>query len=170
MAYSTEADLLIGDQTTIAPAVKTQFVLAATDEIDTYVGQVYETPIDIVDPGSVDRSAALLIKKLAQHISTGRLLMSIDQAGEDNKPNAYAQYLLDDALATLRAIVDGDIVLPGAVPLQGPTDTSIRTNGALVGVLDPYSQVESFYGWAARRSTLVEPGSLWGTGGGSWPG
>lgn len=141
--YSTADELLIGDLT-VSPAVKQKHVDAATREVDERLGFNYQTPFT---QSSVSRPAWFLIKRIANYIASGRLLLETDQSGEDNGVHAYGLYLLQEVDTILEPILNGEINLsPPSDDLPDPT----TPHGARVSNVDPYSQVEAFYGWAAR--------------------
>lgn len=140
--YSTISDLFVGD-ITIDTATKQQHVDRAADEVDSRLGFMYVTPFT---QGALSRPGWLFIQRLANFIASGRLLLEIDQAGEGMMIHAYGKRLLDDAEECISYVLDGKIDL---LPTD-PSDPDIQAvHGATVRNLDPYSQVEAFYGWAS---------------------
>lgn len=153
--YSNVTDLFVGD-ITVDDTIKQNHVDRAADEVDSRLGFLYVTPFV---EGDISRPGWLLIQRLANFIASGRLLLEIDQAGEQQMIHAYGKRLLDDAEATIQLILSGQIDLRP----QDPTEIEVPAiNGAKVVNLDPYSQVEAFYGWAAI------PGYNY-SGFGGWP-
>ena len=151
--YSATTDLLVGDIPLPTYISTAKFVTDAADEIDSHIGFVYKTPISVVDvpENPVSRPARLLLKRISTHLSSGRILMSVAAAGEDNALHAYGYNLVKEALAALAAIVKGEILLDGAEPVDG-VDTGVPT-GPMISNLDEVSLVEQFYDRARNPST-----------------
>ncbi len=153
--YCAETDLIIGDVTlTDSDLLVRKHIDGAADDIDAMLGSVYVTPIE---QGVVSRSGWLLLKRIAYHIASGKLLMEIDQAGEGTKVHDYALYLLQQANQALDSIVKGDVNLRPTVENANPNSARGKT---LVNNLDGYSQVESFYGWAAAPPPWYSRGGV----------
>lgn len=139
---------------------------SASNEIDSIIGFVYVTPIfNIALPESaqtVDRVVRLLLQKLASFIGAGRILMSMNQQGEDTSPNAYGLYLLQQAEDTLCMIKDGRLLLTGVPSVNPQLENGSRV---VVSNIDPYSQVESFYNAMSRPTYAGRLGRFGGFGG-----
>lgn len=146
MAYSEVEDLLTGNIPLPSQYDPQKFVNDAADEIDSHIGFLYATPVNVSEGGPVVRPARLLLKRLNNFLATGRLLMAADAAGENKQLHAYALKLVEDATAALMQIADGSVVLDGALPAPGlgvPTETSHR--GPLIYNKDLESAVDAFY-------------------------
>lgn len=142
--YSTVDDLLLGDMTIPGYVSKQAYVDNAADEIDSRLGYVYATPFDVSDTSTMIRPARLMIKRIAAHLSSGRLVLAIAIASEDRQVHAYGKSLIDEALATLDKIAEGQIPLVGAEPLD-PDASSAPPSGPAILNIDQFSQVEAFY-------------------------
>lgn len=142
--YSTVGDLLLGDLPVPTYMDQQKYVNDAANEIDSVIGFLYVTPVDMTDPGPVSRPARLLMTRLNTHLSSGRLLMAIATASEDTQLNAYGRYLVDMVGTTLQEIVDGKIQLPGAAQNDNGDDTP-NFSGPVIANIDQVSIVESFY-------------------------
>lgn len=144
-AYCATADLLTGNIPTPAALSPDKYVQDAADEIDSKIGFVYETPVNIADDPAnpVVRPVRLLLKRINVMLASGRLLMAAAASGEDKTLHAYAKSLVDNAELALEAIFDGTILLEGAVELNPPTDASHR--GPLIASKDTSSAVDDFY-------------------------
>jgi hypothetical protein len=142
--YSTVGDLLVGDMPFPAYIDKQAYVDKAADEIDARLGYVYATPFDVSDASPMIRPARLNIKRIAAHLSTGRLILAAAIAGEDRQLHAYGKSLIDEALKALEKIANGEIPLIGAAPLD-PADVSAPPSGPSVLNIDQFSMVEQFY-------------------------
>jgi hypothetical protein len=144
--YSATTDLLIGNIPLPATLTPQKYVDDAADEIDSIIGFKYQTPIDMSDLGAVAKPARLLMKRLSNWLATGRIILAVDAAGEDNNLHAYGLKLVSDASAVLQAIADGSVVLEGATTLSDPDDASagLRRAPAIANV-DSESIVEAFY-------------------------
>jgi hypothetical protein len=141
--YSTAADLLTGNIPIPGYLSADKFVADAADEIDSKIGFVYDTPIDVADNSGVVRPAKLLLKRINNFLATGRLLMAAASAGEDTNLHAYALKMVNDATAALEAIVSGDVLLEGATELNPSTDATPK--GPRWYNPDTESAVDSFY-------------------------
>lgn len=144
MAYCSINDVSIGNIPLPSYIDKQKFVDDAADEIDSKIGFLYTTPIDVTDSPTnpVVRPARLLLKRLAISLATGRLVLALDAAGEDDKLHAYGWSMVREATAALNKISDGEIVLEGAV-LVNPDASATKT--VLLYNEDPESSVEAFY-------------------------
>lgn len=143
-AYCEVDDLLTGDIPTPAYLDVPGMVQDAADEIDSKIGHLYDTPIDVTDSGAAARWVKLLLKRLNVFLATGRLLMAAAAGGEDDRVHAYGSYLIREATAALNKIVSGEITLEG---VTGPANEAVVSDASIILLnLDPESHVEAFYG------------------------
>lgn len=144
MAYSTTNDLLTGEVPLPAYLDPQKFVDDAADEIDSMIGFVYETPVDITeDPGNpVARPVRLLLKRISNFLASGRLLMAVETGSEVERIHQYGLYLVTQATAALVEIKEGKVVLEG-VPAD--TDESDAITAPLQYNKDTESNVDAFY-------------------------
>ena len=141
MAYSATTDLLTGDLPLPSYVSPQKFVDDAADEIDSKIGFLYATPVDINAPEIVDPVKKLL-KRLNNFLASGRLIMMLTQSEEDTRLHAYGYSLVVDAQAALDQIASGELVV-GLPPADGaPTDVA---TAPLIYNQDSESQVEAFY-------------------------
>lgn len=161
MPYADVTDLLTGNIPTPAYLDPSKFVSDAADEIDSQIGFIYETPIDTSDQSPVVRPAKLLLKRINVFLATGRLLMAAASSGEDKNLHAYAAKMVNDATAAIKAIVDGDVLLEGAIELQPSTD--LEPKGPRWSNPDTESAVDAFYDGLvpANASGSRVNGALW---------
>jgi hypothetical protein len=153
--YSTVDDLLIGDMP-IPPYINKQgYVDNAADEIDSRLGYVYATPFDVSDLSTMIRPARLTIKRIAAHLSSGRIILAMAVASEDRQVHAYGKSLIDEALAVLEKIANGEIPLVGAEPLD-PDAISAPTSGPMIANIDQFSSVEAFYQQFSQPPTVSD--------------
>lgn len=147
--YSVIADLLIGD-VTVDDTVKQRHVNQAADEVDSILGFLYPTPFT---EGAVSRPGWLLIKRLANFIASGRLLLEIDQAGEEQMVHAYGKSLLQQATDAMEMVLNGAVnLLPG----DDGSDTDAKpVNAMLIANVDNFSVVEAFYGYMAKPPLIT---------------
>jgi hypothetical protein len=141
--YSEVGDLLNGNIPLPDYVDKQKFVQDAADEIDSKIGFIYVTPIDISDSSDVPRPARLLLKRINNFLATGRLLMAVDAGGEDDRLHAYGWSLVQEATVALSQIASGEIYLKGADPVNVGEDAIITS--IIVNNLDVESNVEAFY-------------------------
>lgn len=156
--YCAVGDLLTGNIPLATYTDPTKYVQDAADEIDSKIGFVYETPIDIVDPTPVPRPARLLLKRLNTFLATGRLLMAADAGGENDRLHAYGYSLVQEATVALDQIASGQIIIEGAVPINTGDDTQVTT--IIVNNLDSESNVEAFYNRVANPAYLYGYGTF----------
>jgi hypothetical protein len=146
VAYCQASDLLTYSGSIPAPSYLSpqKFVDDAADEIDSKIGFVYATPIDISDVAGnpVVRPARLLLKRLNVNLATGRMLLAADANGEDTQIHAYGWSLIREVVAALNNIADGDITLEGATLV---TPNALNNNIPLIYNKDAESNVEAFY-------------------------
>ena len=92
MAYSEVGDLLIGDMPVGVLTSKQKFVDDATNEIDSYIGVRYVTPLSLADtdpstgwPNAIPRHVRLHISRINNHLASGRLILAVAAGGEDQR-------------------------------------------------------------------------------------
>lgn len=150
MTYSEVSDMLTGN-IPVGGTMPQKYVNDAADEIDSVIGSIYTTPVNM-DPtpeetlpgtGTVKRSSRLLLKRISNFLASGRYMLATSAGGEDDQLHAYAKYLVDTALATLMRLATGEIVLDGAVKVDPEGDEGLP--GPLISNVDPESNVEAFY-------------------------
>lgn len=142
MAYCTEADLVLGDIPTPSYLNVTKVIDDAADEIDSKIGYIYTTPVNVSSPGPLERPARLLLKRINAALATGRLILAVASPEEKSSLHAYGYNLVREANGAIRAIVDGEIVLEGAT-LENPPPADLGT--VMITNVDSESQVEAFY-------------------------
>lgn len=148
--YSAVGDLLTGDMPFSSSLDPAKFVQDATDEVDSYIGMRYATPLDLADtvgsdPNPIARPARLLIKRIANFLASGRLILAQSMGGEDKQVQAYGQSLIVEALAALKQIVTGAVPITGAEP---PPGGSTDVNEIAIINADSASAVDVFYKYA----------------------
>lgn len=144
MAYCQTTDLLTGDVPTPAYLSPQKYVDDAANEIDSKIGFVYETPVDITDDpdNPVVRPVRLLLTRLNVFIATGRLLMAVAASGEDERLHAYGWSLVQEATLTLEAIASGKLPLEGVDKLPA---AQAQITAPLSYNEDSESNVSAFY-------------------------
>lgn len=93
---------------------KQKFVDDAADEIDSKLGFLYATVPLIVDPalpGALPRHERLLLKNINNRLASGRLILTLDIAGEDTTLHAYGWSLVRDSLRELMLVANGEVLL-----------------------------------------------------------
>jgi hypothetical protein len=149
--YSQVGDLLIGEFKTHRAISAQQYVNDAADEIDSHLGSRYATPIDMSDVGPVSRPSRLIIKRIAAHLSSGRLLLAASLTSDDSSLKAYASKMVCDALEALNELKSGNPPLEGALPGPGVSEDS---TGVFITNVDPVSRVEFMYDFMAGKPLL----------------
>jgi hypothetical protein len=155
-AYSTVGDLLTGNVPTPVALDPQKFVNDATDEIDSKIGFLYVTPLDIVAPTSIPRPACLLIKRINNFLASGRLLLAAAAGQEDSQIHAYGWSLIKEATTALDQIATGQIPIEGAV--KQDTGDEAAVTAIILNNLDEESAVEAFYSRIANPDyTFLQP-------------
>lgn len=141
--YSTEEDFLTG-KIPIPQYIDQDKILADTaDEMDSHIGFIYKTPVDMTEtPGTTSRPARLLLKRISAHLSSGRLIMAADSSGQNQELQSYGIYLVREAMSALAEIKNGNIILDGAEKVPAAQDVA---TGPLIANVDAESNVEAFY-------------------------
>ena len=142
MTYSEVADLLTGQVPLPGSIDASKFVNDASNEVDSYIGFLYETPIDVSDTSPVLRPVRLLLKRLANQLATGRLILAAAAPSEQNRMHSYGRGLVTEALKILKDIADGEIILIGAPPAVGVEPAS---TAPMIANEDAESNVSAFY-------------------------
>lgn len=156
--YSEVTDLLTGNIPFSGPVDPVKFVADAADEIDSRIGHIYQTPIDISDvpENPVARPARLLLKRVSNFLASGRLIMAAAAGSQKLEVNAYAERLVTEALDALNGIASGDIPLAGAPRIED-VPGEVTTTGPQIHNLDAESNVEAFYNRIANPGYTFFP-------------
>ena len=136
--YSKVGDLLTGDVTIGGSFDRDRYVQDATDEINSRIGFTYQLPLSPVPAEHI----ALTLKRCANLIATGRLVMAVAMGSEDASVHAYGASLLSEGQQLLTAIDCGHIDLGCAklaVQSEGNAPTIVQA--------DSSSAVDAFYGY-----------------------
>lgn len=139
--YSTISELLLGDIQVSTSTPRQKFVDDAANEIDSILGRRYDTPLDVSDTSVMPRYARLFVKRAANNLATGRLILALASAGEDVTIHAYGLSLVNNALMALESIACGEYDLPGVQE----TTPSTRVRGPKIINVDPFSGVSAYY-------------------------
>lgn len=163
--YSEVGDLLLGDIPNPRDAEK--WVQDASDEIDSKLGTRYVTPIVVDESIAANRVTPLLLKRIANHFASGRLVCAKAASASQQEVHQYGMSLIRAANDALNQLVAGEMTLPGA----GFLDTAdVGQSGPIISNLDAASNVESFYGMVTAPRTY--PGQpypvLYPAGSGFW--
>lgn len=142
VAYSSTNDLLTGNVPTPVSLDPQKFVDDAANEIDSKIGFIYETPVDMSLTSPVSRPAMLLIQRISNFLASGRLLLAASAGQEDSQVHAYGWQLVKDATASLDAIAKGEIPLDGAPKLPVADQ---KVTAPLISNKDAESNVDAFY-------------------------
>lgn len=145
-AYSAVSDLLLGDTVLGSTVDPEKYVQDAADEIDSKVGFMYVTPLNLQ---TAPRPVQLLLKRINNFLATGRLIMAVASPSEEGGLNAYGRNLVEAASESLDAIAAGKINLEGVQTIAD--GTALRT-APMVSNIDSESSVEAFYDRIANPS------------------
>jgi hypothetical protein len=154
---------------------KQTFVDTAAEEIDAKLGFVYDLPLRLladppVDPVTEDSWKDLpayqvkLLKGINNRLASGRLILAIDIAGEQNTMHAYGWQLVKEATAELLMIANGDVdldaarrTIEGTEPDRTPSIYNYDEESLLLGFEDnimrrhgPWTRTYSQPGAAAK--------------------
>lgn len=138
-AYCTSADLLLGNVPT--PSNSQKYIDAAAEEIDSIIGFKYQTPV-VVGNSPEQRPVELLLKRLNAWLASGRIILALDGAGEDDQLHTYGAYLVTQVEETLAKIMDGSITLPGVPPASPESSTQtgpMMANGEETSYVDAHA-------------------------------
>lgn len=156
MAYSTKADLRIGDIRLPARfGDGSAFVEEAADEIDAQLGHIYVTPFVIDAAVAKNRPAILLLKKINNLIASGRLVLDMAASSEDQTLHAYGASMLKEGLKLLAMIQSREILLTGAELIPNSEGKNDPT-GPMIYNEDAESLVQGFYA-PSGLTLLAEP-------------
>lgn len=165
MAYCQVEDLLLGDVTVGGSINRQLYVDQAAEEMDSKLGWIYKTPIDLdgatANPPTIPetipplpRHEALLLKTINAKIATARLIMAVSINEEGNAVHAYALRLLKEGNDELIMLANGTILLSAPRSESTPDEIS-RVPGVVnedvESLLDPfYNTVNRSRPWYAE--------------------
>lgn len=146
MAYAQVGDLRLGNIPLPADPKPQRAVDQAAEEIDAAIGFKYVTPIVIPDGTPTKAAVESLLKEINVFLASGRLVMELTAGTENASLNAYAKYLIDQAVEVLKQIKSGEIILDGAPPVNagdviqsGPVHINQDTDSSVDGFYDKLS-------------------------------
>lgn len=142
MAYSGTDDLLLGNIPLPATDKAKRAVDRAADEIDSFLGVKYKVPITPTGPHQ--RQVRSLLLTINNWLASGRLIEELTASSQTVEIHAYAQNLINQALSALRAIVAGEIMLPGCELISPETGLPVGT-GPLISNADASSPTQYHY-------------------------
>lgn len=145
MPYCEVEDLLVGATALPKGMDPQKYVDDAANEIDSTIGFIYVTPVDVSETSSVKRPVRLLLKRLNVHLATGRLITAMSSNNQRTDLHPYGASLIKEVVAVLQQIATGDITLAGAALVTPDGSTVPAASGPLIANLDAESNVESFY-------------------------
>lgn len=130
MLYSKVEDLLLGDLIIPRTVSKDKFIEDASDEMDAKLGWMYATPLAPCEVPAdateteptfehLPRHERLLLKSICNRLASGRLILTLDAAGEQTTLHAYGYRLVQDALGELNMLANGEVELSACPPLAG---------------------------------------------------
>lgn len=146
--FSTVDDLILGDLTVGTNVNLTKFVEDATNEIFSKIGHVYVLPLEPAEELGFDlvpEYTEALLKKLNNHLASGRLILALNATSGDDALNRYGEMLVRDALTELEQIRNGVVDLVGAARLPAANPGGDAFNGAAIINADSESAVDVFY-------------------------
>lgn len=146
-AYCAIEDLRTGDIRLPGYIDPEQRVKGGAEEIDIAVGHIYKTPISFgPEPVALEsRPSVLYLKKINWLIASGRIILDMAAAGENDNQHAYGMGMLKEGLKMLADLASGEVKLVGAIKLDVPEGQATPWTGPAVFQQDPASLVESFY-------------------------
>lgn len=159
--YSDPTDLLLGNIPLPAYIDTAKLVQDVADEIDSHIGYVYSTPLDVTDTSSIARPARLLIKRISRNLASGRLILQVASPEENARLNAYGWSLVKESLDALNMIASGDITLEGATPAPGASTPAVTA--PQISNLDAESNVEAFYNRIGNPNYTYMPADYYTT-------
>jgi len=136
--------MLIGNMPLPTYIDRDKILTAARDEIDTAIGFLYVTPVNIEDSpdNPLVRPARLLLKQISIYLSSGRTIMAAATGSGDSRTHAYGRYLVNQGLELLKQIASGAIILEGAPKIEAENP---EPTGPMIANVDDTSLVEQFY-------------------------
>lgn len=119
--YSAVDDLILADLQVADSVDKEKFVLSAQEEIDSKIGFLYALPLPFEGMPYHER---ILLKQINNKLASGRLILTLDIAGEETALHAYGLRLITEAMNELMCIANGDVDLtaPQTNPDQATAD------------------------------------------------
>lgn len=180
MAYSEVSDLLLGPVLVSQSVDKQKFINQAAEDMDAKLGWIYDLPLSpqraegapYTDPQpdadpendwkALPLHERLLLKGINNKLASGRLLLTLDIAGEGTTLHAYGWQLVREANAELLIISNGEVFLH-AQGTEGSADQVDESRTPSVQNHDEESLMLGFENNVMRRSNpttvwLTQPG------------
>ena len=158
MAYCEVNDLLVKDNGMMfSPTFDfMKFIVSASEEMDGMMGEIYDLPLAGSSGGwtTLPLYQKLLLKQINVKLASGRILLTLNASGDTRALHVYGAKLIDEALAMLLPIINGDVVLdiPGK-------NNEVRANYPVIAHHDQESLVDSWEKLVHRgEDVLAMPG------------
>lgn len=178
--YAEIGDLRLGNIPLPAGDKATRSIAAAAREMDAWIGQRYVVPV--TPTGAHQHAVKSLLRTINSWLASGRLIEELTASTQTVEIHAYANRLISEAVAALRAIASGEIVLHGCPLLgEGEEGSGVTTaTGPMIINVDDSSPTQYFYDEINNplysvqnrdKMILIAPG-IWGhvyTDGGNPP-
>lgn len=151
MPYSSVDDLMLGDLLVSSHIDKGKFVTEAAEEIDSKIGFIYRLPLVATGtppPASLPLHQQLLLKGINNKLASGRLIMTLDIAGEGTALHAYGLRLVTEATQELMLIANGTVDLSAVRLPDNTVSDGFATRSPSIINVDATSAFEDFYDWA----------------------
>lgn len=144
MPYAEPDSALLGGIPVHNPDVLNSFFVDAAEEIDSSIGTVYEIPVTKAADGSaLSPVTTLILKRINRYLASGRYILSVASAGEDDGLHAYGLSLVREAQASIAAIATGTLDFDAK---RVATTTSDNRKTPAILNAEARSNVDAFYG------------------------
>ena len=143
---------MLGDIVVGQGVDRTRFIQQAADDMDAKLGWIYELPLrrqgqtidpqaPVIDPTddwkNLPTHQVLLLKGINNKLASGRLILTLDIAGEGSTLHAYGWQLVREANAELAVLSNGEVFLAAA---RITDDQAEHDDSRIPGISQPDSE------------------------------
>jgi hypothetical protein len=135
----------------------------AGDDMDAVIGTRYKLPLELDSDNQEHYAIIKMLAKINRYLVVGRVVIDSAIGHEDTQMQAYGNYHIRWAEQALKAIANGDTVIPNQESIL--PDEKSRVTGPIMTTRDSGSMVDAFYKHDDFYGAVNTP--LWqGKGGG----
>lgn len=140
--YVTKGEISLGDMALPSYVDVDALIVQAAHDMDASLGRTYVLPLKLQEDDPAHRPIIYLLNKINRYLVMGRIVIDAAVGSEDTQLQAYGNYHIRAAESALKALADGDPLIPGQVLLK-PDDS--RVTAPLISNRDKVSFVDAFY-------------------------
>jgi hypothetical protein len=141
--YVAKSEIGFGDMELPSYVDLDDSIRIAGNDMDAVIGTRYKLPLALDNSNQSHIAMINMLAKINRYLVVGRVVIDSAIGSEDSQLQAYGNYHIRWAEQALKAIANGDTVIPDQETIL--PDDSLRVTGPVMTVRDSGSMVDAFY-------------------------